>query len=145
MQISTETIGRLYASGRNYLNLVLGFLCGVGLMTSGQQKGLLDALQQMYDGVMQVVHGATSAWQIILVVSAPIVGPLLARMASNSAKTSSQAVAVQTAAADPNVSISKETKAAILDAAANTAPLALPIKVTDPVLANLVPSPKVIA
>lgn len=145
MNISTETLGRLYASGRNYLNLGLGFLCGVGLMSSGQQKGLLDAVQQMYDGAVQVVHGATSAWQIIVVVAAPIVGPFLARMASNSAKVPNQAQAIAAAVRDPNTVVPVEAKAAILDAAAESTPLSKPIEIRDAALANMVPSNKVVA
>jgi hypothetical protein len=117
MQISTETIGRLYASGRNYLGQILAFASGVGVISAAQNKGLMDSLTEIYNGVSQIVHGATSAWQIITVVSAPIVGPLLARWASNSAKTSSQAAAVKAAIIDPNTPIPPEVKATVIEAA----------------------------
>lgn len=145
MAISTETIGRLLASGRNYLGQIIAFAGGVGVMSAAQQKGLTDALSEIYTGLTQVVHGASSAWTIIAVVAAPIIGPILARWASNSAKVDNQAAAVQAAAKDPNTTVSKEATAAILDAAAETAPLAKPIVVTDPVLAAVVPSNKVVA
>lgn len=143
MTFSTETIGRLYASGRNYVNSIAGLLTGIGLMSAAQNKGLMDSLTEMYNGVSQIVHGATSAWQIIAVVAAPIVTPILAKWASNSAKVDNQAAAVQAAAKDPNTTVSVKATAAILDAAAETAPLAKPIVVTDPKLAEAVPSEKV--
>jgi hypothetical protein len=117
MAFSTETIGRLYASGRNYINLGIGFASGVGLLSAAQNKGLMDALNEMYNGVSLIVHGATSAWTILAVVLAPIVGPILARMASNSAKVSNQAPAVLAAIKDPNTEISPEVKTAVLQAA----------------------------
>lgn len=117
MQISTETIGRLYASGRNYINSGLGLLTGIGLMSAAQNKGLTDSLTEIYNGVSQVVHGATSAWQIIAVVAAPIITPILARWASKSASVTNQAAAVKAAIIDPNTSITSEVKATVLDAA----------------------------
>lgn len=117
MAFSTETIGRLYASGRNYINLGIGFASGVGILSASQNKGLTDALGEMYNGVSMIVHGATSAWTILAVVAAPIIGPILARMASNSAKTVNQAASVKAAIIDPNTEIKPEVKAAVLEAA----------------------------
>lgn len=117
MGISTETIGRLYASGRNYINSGVGLLTGIGLMSAAQNKGLMDALNEMYNGVSQIVHGATSAWTILAVLLAPIVTPILSRMASNSAKVENQAPKVLEAIKDPNTPISPEVKAAVLEAA----------------------------
>lgn len=117
MAFSTETIGRLYASGRNYVNLGIGFASGIGLISAAQNKGLMDALSEMYNGVSMIVHGATSAWTILAVVAAPIVGPILARMASNSAKVENQAPAVLAAIKDPNTPIAPEVKATVLEAA----------------------------
>lgn len=118
MNISSETVGRLYASGRNYINSGLGFLTGIGVVSAAQNKALTDSIGEIYNGISQVVHGATSAWQIIAVVAAPILTPLLARWASNSAKVDSQAKAVATAVADPNSSVSTEAKISIVNAAA---------------------------
>lgn len=117
MGFSTETIGRLYASGRNYVNLGIGFASGIGLISAAQNKGLMDALSEMYNGISMIVHGATSAWTILAVIAAPIVGPILARMASNSAKTVNQAASVKAAIIDPNTPITPEVKVAVLDAA----------------------------
>lgn len=117
MAFSTETIGRLYASGRNYVNLGIGFASGIGLISAAQNKGLMDALSEMYNGISMIVHGATSAWTILAVVAAPIVGPILARMASNSAKVENQAPAVLAAIKDPNTPIAPEVKATVLEAA----------------------------
>lgn len=117
MQISTETIGRLYASGRNYANLIIGFASGIGVISAAQNKGLMDSLTEIYNGVSQIIHGATSAWQILAVVLAPIVGPILARMASKAATVSNQSAAVKAAIVDPNTPITPEVKATVLDAA----------------------------
>lgn len=117
MNISTETIGRLYASGRNYANLAIGFGAGIGVLSAAQDKGLMDAFNEMYTGVSQVVHGATSAWTIIAVVAAPIIGPILARMASNSATIPNQAAAVKAAIVDPNTPITDQVKATVISTA----------------------------
>ncbi len=116
MNISTETIGRLLASGRNYASTVVGFIGGVGVISAAQSKGLTDALGEIFNGLSMIVHGATSMWQI-LVVAFPIIGVVMAKMASNSAKTANQAAAVKTAVLDPSTPISPETKAAIVVAA----------------------------
>lgn len=117
MPFSTETIGRLYASGRNYINSGLGLLTGIGLMSAAQNKGLTDSLAEIYNGVSQIVHGATSAWQIIAVVAAPILTPIIARYASESATVSNQAAAVKAAIVDPNTPIAPEVKATVISAA----------------------------
>lgn len=116
MAISTETIGRLLASGRNYASTIVGFIGGVGLVSASQQKGLTDALTEIWNGLSQIVHGATSLWQI-LIVAFPIIGVLMARMASNSAKVSNQAPAVLAAIKDPNTPVTPEVKAVVLEAA----------------------------
>lgn len=117
MKLSVETIGRLWASGRNYANLLLGFGAGIGVVSASQQKGFTDALNEIYQGVTLIVHGGTSAWAIITVIAAPIVGPLLARMASNSAKTENQAKAIAASVDDPKTPITPATKDAIQTAA----------------------------
>ena len=117
IQLSTETIGRLWASGRNYASLGIGFASGIGVISAAQNKGLTDSLAEIYNGVSQVVHGATSAWQIMAVVLAPIIGPIIARYASKSATVANQSAAVKIAIADPNTPITPEVKATVLDAA----------------------------
>lgn len=116
MNISTETVGRLLASGRNYASTIVGFIGGVGVISAAQSKGLTDALGEIFNGLSMIVHGATSMWQI-LVVAFPIIGIIMARMASNSAKVTNQAPAVLAAVKDPNTPIPPETKAAIITAA----------------------------
>jgi len=146
MAFSVETIGRLWASGRNYANLGMGFAAGIGVLSAAQNQGINDALTQIYNGVSQVVTGATSLWQIVAVVAAPIIGPLLARMASKSAKTDSQAAAVTAAIKDTATPISAEVKASVLESVVNIEEVKTPvIRVADPVLANMVPSDKVVA
>ena len=116
MAISTETIGRLLASGRNYASVIVGFVGGVGVVSASQQKGLTDALNEIFNGLSMIFHGATSLWQI-LVVAFPIIGIAMAKFASNSAKVTNQAAAVQAAAVDPNTPIAPEAKTAIVAAA----------------------------
>lgn len=144
MKISTETIGKWYAEGRNYGSMILGFATGVGLMTAAQQQGMMDALNQMYQGALMIVSGATSFYQI-LIVAFPVVGVVLAKMAKKSATTDSQSAALVAAAKDPNTEISKTATANLLAATAETAPLAKPIEVMDKELASIVPSNKVVA
>ena len=142
MKISTETIGKWYAEGRNYGSMILGFATGIGLMTAAQQQGMMDALNQMYQGVLMIVSGATSFYQI-LIVAFPIVGVMLAKWAKKSATVDSQSAALVAAAKDPSTDVSKLATANIAAAAAET--LAQPIEVKDKELAQLAPSDKVIA
>lgn len=116
MTISSETIGRLLASGRNYASTIVGFIGGVGVISAAQSKGLTDAVNEIITGLSQVVHGATSMWQI-LVVAFPIIGVAMAKFASNSAKVSNQAAAVQAAVVDPNTPIPPEVKQTIITTA----------------------------
>lgn len=116
MPISTETVGRLLASGRNYVSTVVGFIGGIGLMSAAQQKGVTDAFTEIFNGLSQIVHGATSLWGI-LVVAFPIIGIWMAQIASKSASVPKQAEAIKAAVADPNTPIPPEAKKAIVDAA----------------------------
>lgn len=147
MQFSSETIGRLLASGRNYLGQIIAFAGGVGVMSAAQQKDLTEAISEIATGVGQVVHGASSAWTILAVVAGPIIGPILARWASNSAKVSNQAAAVKTAVAEANAGVAAplplDTKATIVDAGAKLPEVVGDIKVTDPVLAAVTESEQV--
>jgi len=144
MNISTETIGKWLAEGRNYGSMILGFATGVGLMTAAQQQGMTDALHQIYQGVTLIVSGATSFYQI-LIVAFPIVGVVVAKWAKKSASVDNQAAALAAAAKDPNTEISKGATANILLATAEAAPLKAPIVVADADLAAAVPSNKVVA
>lgn len=146
MKLSVETVGKLWASGRNYISTAVGFIGGVGLMNASQSKGFMDAIGQIYDGVALVVTGATSAGQILL-VAFPIIGVAMAKLASNSAKVDSQAASLKAAIADPNTPVSTEVKAAVLETV-----LSLPevpnnqtIKVNDPALANITSNNVVLA
>lgn len=116
MQISTETLGKWLAEGRNYGSTIVGFVGGVGLMSAAQQKGMIDALNEIWNGISLIFHGATSFWQI-LVVAFPIIGVVFAKMAKSSAKVENQAAAVKAAITDPNTPITPEVKAVVLEAA----------------------------
>jgi len=144
MKLSVETVGRLWASGRNYISTAVGFVGGIGLMNASQSKGMMDALGQIYDGVALIVTGATSFWQI-LVVAFPIVGVVMAKLASNSAKTESQAASFKAAALDSNTNISEQAQADMLVAVTETVSLNKPIEVTSKKLADAVPSNMVVA
>lgn len=121
MQISTETVGRLLASARGYTQYAVGFATSLGLLTAANSKGLTDGFSDIFAGISQTLHGFTSVWQIGVVVLAPIASIVLAKWSSNSAKVSSQAVAVQAAVADPNTPITPETKSVIVSAAKEAA------------------------
>ena len=110
MNISTETIGKWLAEGRNYGSTIVGFIGGIGLMSAAQQKGLTDALGEIYNGLSLIVHGATSFWQI-LVVAFPIIGVVFAKMAKKSATVDSQTAAIAAAVKDPNTQLSLNAKA----------------------------------
>lgn len=117
MAFSTETIGRLLASGRGYAQYAVGFATSMGLVSASQSKTLSDSLSEVVGGITQIVHGFTSIWQIGVVVLAPVVSIVLARWSSNSAKTSNQAAAVQAAVADPNTPIAPDVKETIITTA----------------------------
>lgn len=137
MAFSVETVNRLLASGRNYASTIVGFIGGVGLMSASQSKGLTDAISEMINGLSMIVHGAVSAWGI-LIVAFPIIGGIMAKMASNSAKPSNQAVSLQAAVNDPKTIVPMEAKVALLDATAALKEVdkTKPIVVTDQKLAD---------
>lgn len=117
MAFSTETIGRLLASGRGYAQFGVGALTSIGLLSAANSKGLTDGFADIFNGIGQTVHGFTSIWQIGAVVVAPIASVFLARWSSNSAKVSSQAAAVQAAVVDPNTPITADVKQTIITTA----------------------------
>ena len=149
MKFSVETIGKIAAQGRNYASMLVGFIGGVGVISAAQSKGLTDSLNEIAAGVSQIVHGATSIWQILL-AAFPFLQTAFVDLAGNSAKTTSQAAAlnaaVKEANGNPNTQLPLQTKAAILDAAASL-PEVKPatIKVSDPVLATAVPASNVVS
>lgn len=117
MNISTETIGRLLASGRGYAQAGVGALGMLGLLSAANQKGLADGFADIFAGISQTVHGFTSVWQIGAVVLTPIASIALARWSSNSAKLTSQVAAVQAAVVDPNTPIPTDVKQSIITTA----------------------------
>lgn len=129
MTFSTETIGRLLASGRGYAQAGVGALGMLGLLSAANQKGLADGFADIFAGISQTVHGFTSVWQIAAVVLTPIASIALAKWSSNTAKTDNQAAAVKAAVADPNTTVSDAAKVSIVQAAA-------PIVATEPALAT---------
>lgn len=142
MALSVETVNRLLASGRNYASMAVGLIGGVGLMTAAQQKGVMDALTEIGNGLSMIFHGATSIWQI-LAIAFPALAIWFAKIASKSAKVDNQSAQVQAAVKDPNTTVSKEATASLLDAATNLDVVQKDqtvIKVTDPTVAAAVPS-----
>jgi hypothetical protein len=115
MAFSPETVNRLFASGRNYISTVVGFIGGIGLMSAAQQKGVMDALNEIFNGLTQIFHGATSLWGI-LIVAFPVIGVWMARMASNSATTVSQVRNVKAVATGPASDVAAGAQKALIEA-----------------------------
>jgi short subunit fatty acids transporter len=142
MALSVETANRLLASGRNYASTIVGFIGGIGLMSASQSKGLSDAFSEMFNGFSMIFHGATSAWSI-LIVAFPVIGAVMAKFASNSAKVDNQAAQLKEAVKDPNTQVTKAASANILEATTNLDIVKkdeTKITVTDPEVAQKVPS-----
>ena len=117
MAFSLETLGRIYAAGRNYANMGLGFAAGAGVITVAQDKGAIDALDEIGKGLSLVFHGASSLYAIGVVVIGPAIGGVLSWYAQRSAKVSSQAAAVKAAVTDPNTEVAPDVKATIVSTA----------------------------
>ena len=117
MQFSTETIGRLLASGRGYAQFGVGAIASAGLVSAANSKGLSDGFADIFNGLVQTLHGVTSVWQISTVILAPIISFALAKWSSNSAKTVNQAASVQAAVLDPNTTIPPAVKDVIVSTA----------------------------
>lgn len=101
MKLSVETLARIYAAGRNYASLVIGFCTSLGLISVAQSKTLTESLGQIYDGVALITQGFTSIWQVLVVVGGPFVGAILAWYAQRSAKTPNVVQQVVATAQDP--------------------------------------------
>lgn len=151
MKFTTEDIGRLLASGRGYAQAGVGLVFGVGLTNAAQNKGFIDSITEMYNGLMMVIHGATSFWQIAIAVFGPLASFALAKWSSNSAKTVNQSASVNAAvkeAVADNKPIPLVVKANAIDTAAQIPEVKEnnpTIKVGDPKLANAVPAEMVVA
>jgi predicted TIM-barrel enzyme len=94
MKFSIETAARVYAAGRNYINLGLGFATSAGVISIAQDKSLTDSFNEIYQGVSLIVHGASSIGQVAIVIGGPIVGGVLAWYAQRSAKATSSAATI---------------------------------------------------
>jgi hypothetical protein len=94
MKLSFETLARIYAAGRNYANMIVGFAASLGLISVAQQKTLTESLGEVWSGISQIAHGLTSIWQVLVVVGGPFVGAVLAWYAQRSAKGEAQAAAI---------------------------------------------------
>jgi hypothetical protein len=92
--ISFETLARFYAAARNYASLAIGFATSIGLISIAQQKTMTDGLSEIYAGISEIVHGAGSIWQVLVVVGGPFVAAVLAWYAQRSAKAKSSAAAI---------------------------------------------------
>lgn len=85
-------------------------------MSAAQQKGVTDALNDIFNGLSQIVHGATSL-SGILIVAFPAIGIWMGQIAKKSASVANQAAAVKAAVADPNTPIPAAAATDIKDAA----------------------------
>lgn len=100
MKLSLETVARFYAAGRNYANMAIGFAAGAGVLSAAQDKTLTDALNEMATGIGLLVHGATSAYQVGVIVLGPLIGGVLAWMAQRSARNDNKAASLVASAKD---------------------------------------------
>jgi hypothetical protein len=117
MALSIETVNRLLASGRGYSQYVLGIGTTLGVISAANYKTLTDSFADVFNGLALVFHGASSIWQIGVIVLGPILSIVLAKWSSHSAKVTSQAQAVHDAIVDPNTPIPPEAKLTVLSAA----------------------------
>jgi len=158
MVFSIETVGRIWAAGRNLGNQAIGVAVGAGLATAAQQQDFLTAVDQIWKGAQMIYSGGSSLYAIGIVILGPPIGWFWSYVAQRSAKTDSQAAAVKAAVADPatlvsaktqksiiettasiaqsnNLEVSKDAKVVLLDATAALPEVVGDIKVADPELA----------
>jgi len=121
MKFSVETLGKIAAQGRNYASMIVGFIGGVGIISAAQSKGLTDSLNEIAAGVSQIIHGATSIWQI-LIAAFPFLAVWFAQIAGKSANIESQSKAIAAAVNDPNTPISSTVKDTLVTTAVAAAP-----------------------
>lgn len=119
MAFSIETIGRVWAAGRNLGNQAIGIAVGAGLATAAQQQGFVEALDQIWKGAQMIYSGGSSLYAIGIVVLGPPLGWFWTYVAQRSAKTDNQAAAIHAAVLDPNTTLSKDAKVSIVSAAAD--------------------------
>lgn len=142
MAFSSETIGQILASGRHYVSTTVGFIGGVGIMSAAQSQGLVDAFNQIFQGLKMVLDGATSAGSILM-VAFPVIGAIMAKIASKSASVPNQAAALKAAVEDPNTAVPAQAQKDLI--AATVALPEVKTVVADRVVAEAVPSEAVVA
>lgn len=143
--LSLETIAKLYAQGRNYVNMGLGAVVMFGMMTASQQKSVMDGLTDIWTGLGQAFTGASHIWQVGVIVVGPIITAYLAKKAGNSASTQSQGDSLKARAADPNGS-GNEAKSVALDVATTLPGVKIEGKIiASPEVAAAVPSEQVVS
>jgi hypothetical protein len=113
--MNLETLAKIYAQGRNYINQILGAAVMFGVMTASQQKQVMDGLNDIWTGLTQAFTGASHVWQVAVIVLGPLIGGWLAKKAANSASTESQKNSLIARAEQPN-GAGTAAKAAVLDA-----------------------------
>ena len=121
MAFSIETVGRVWAAGRNLGNQAIGMAVGAGLATASQQADFLTAVDQIWKGAQMIYSGGSSLYALGVVVLGPAIGWYWSYVAQRSAKTDSQAAAVHAAVADPNTMVSAETQKSIIQTTASIA------------------------
>lgn len=142
---SLETIAKLYAQGRNYVNMGLGAVVMFGMMTAAQQKSVMDGLTDIWAGLSQAFTGASHIWQVGVIVVGPIITAYLAKKAGNAASTQNQGASLIARSNDPN-GAGTEAKAVVLDAATKLQDVKIEGKITaPPEVASAVPSNKVVS
>lgn len=144
MNLSLETIAKIYAQGRNYINQFLGAVVMFGVMTASQQKQVMDGLSDIWSGLTQAFSGASHVWQVAVIVLGPIIGGWLAKKAGNSASTEGQKQSLIARAHDEN-GAGTAAKVAVIDAVTKLPGVEIDGAIkAPPAVANAVPSDQVI-
>lgn len=145
MNFSLETIAKIYAQGRNYINSGLGALVMFGALTAAQQKSVMEGLSDIAAGLSQAFTGASHIWQVGLIVLGPLLTAYLAKKAGNAASTQGQKNSLIARANEPD-GPGTEAKAAVLDAATKLPGVEIDGAIkAPPAVASAVPSPQVVS
>lgn len=98
--LSVSSLAQLYAKGRNYASAAAGAALMLGVTNAAQNKTLTESLNEVFTGLSMVYHGATSIWQLGVILATPLVGWYMARKAGQSAQPENQVATAVAAAKD---------------------------------------------
>ena len=101
MKLSVSTLAQFFASARNYMSMAAGAALTLGVTNAAQNKTLTESIDEVFTGLSMVYHGATSIWQLGVILLTPVIGWYMARKASQSAKPENQVATAVAVAKDP--------------------------------------------